>query len=62
MNKNLKKIEEILENEDRHPTTGGIRRNNCRKCGGLIGSTGKGLIRELCSDCGSLYRENRCKL
>jgi len=53
MNEDLKKIEESK------PVSKGLRRNYCRKCGKSIVSSGHGIIRDICSGCGVMYRTSR---
>ena len=55
--KNL--VEKILEQNEETPRFGGLRRNRCRKCGGTIIRSGRGIVREVCSECGKPYKENR---
>ena len=38
------------------PINDGLRRKHC-PCGGIIISSGQGVIRELCSHCGKPYHE-----
>ena len=38
---------------------GGVRRETCPLCGGTIVTTGKGILRQVCSKCGKSYSPRR---
>jgi len=59
MNSILKELKEVFENETSSSISNGLRRNYCRKCGKPIVSSGRGIIRDICSGCGVVYRQSR---